>query len=298
MGHSDSEEENSNNSNSSDESSDDENSNEEEEEVELSDDSSSDSDSYIKGYRTSKHHPGKVKAHHWSYTGNCGPQFWHTLNPKYSIAKEGKQQSPINLENAKESEGVDIHYSYEASPISIINNGHTIQVNYAAGSILTAAGVEYELKQFHFHLPSEHTIEGNHTAMECHLVHQNNETKKLAVLGVFIELGAHNDVIDDVWNNLPPKMKRGKGHGEPEIVNIPKNINVSDLLPADKTLYRYSGSLTTPPCSEGVYWLLLKEPIQFDKQQIRTFKKIFRHNNRPTQEINERNIWISDELLD
>ena len=239
-----------------------------------------------------------LKAHHWTYTGNCGPEFWHTLNPKYAIAKEGVQQSPINLEDAKESKGVDIKYSYNDSPIEIINNGHTIQVNYAPGSTLTAAGKEYELKQFHFHTPSEHTIENAHTQMECHLVHQNLATKELAVLGLFIKAGAHNDIIDDVWENLPPKLKRGKGHGEPQVVSIPKTINVADLLPLEKTLYRYSGSLTTPPCSEGVYWLLLKEPIEFDKNQIRTFKKLFRFNNRPTQPLHERDIWIADELLD
>lgn len=170
-------------------------------------------------------------------------------------------------------------------------------MNYQPGSTLTANGETYELKQFHFHLPSEHTVDGDHRAMEMHLVHAKS-TGELAVLGVFIEAGEDNAVLAPVWNEFPHRPKPAEGEKEvpPEHVTIEGTINAADLLPTERIMYRYPGSLTTPPCSEGVYWLVLKDPIQLGTDQIKKFKKIFKFNNRPVQSLYDRKLCCGDVL--
>merc|ERR1711879_231591 len=262
---------------------------------EYSEDSDSDSESYLRGYRVGKNSK-KVHASHWAYEGPHGPEHWGELKPSYAVAKTGTCQSPIDLTNAESSDGVEVSYNYKNSSMTVLNNGHTIQNNYAPGSTLTINGAAYELKQFHFHLPSEHTVDGQHRAMEMHLVHAN-AGGQLAVLGVFIEEGEENQILAPIWNSLPPRPSNHSAAGTPPpTVVVPGEICASQLLPAENTMFRYSGSLTTPPCTEGVYWLVLQEPIHMGRAQITKFRKMFRFNNRPVQNINDRCLNTGDQL--
>lgn len=163
-----------------------------------------------------------------------------------------------------------------------INNGHTIQINYAGADTLTIGNDSYALVQYHFHDPSEHTVNGKHSPMEMHLVHQS-AAGKLAVVGVLIDEGAHNKAFDPVWANLP-KQKGMETHYSAV------TVDVDGLLPAVRTSYRYDGSLTTPPCSEGVSWIVMSTPIQLSAAQIGVFMQLIRDNNRPTQPLNGRGV--------
>jgi len=168
--------------------------------------------------------------------------------------------------------------------VDVIDNGHTIQVNYDAGSTVVVDGTSYELKQYHFHAPSEHTVDGQHFPMEMHLVHQS-PGGKLAVLGVFIDEGDHNAAFEPVLSNLPDEV------GE-EIHHENVTVNIDDLIPPSPTTYRYPGSLTTPPCSEGVSWFVDIEPIELSAEQIAQFKANFYGNNRPVQPLNDRTVFV------
>ena len=161
-----------------------------------------------------------------------------------------------------------------------INNGHTIQVNYSEGDTLTVGDSAYQLAQYHFHAPSEHTIDGRHFPMEMHMVHTNADGH-LAVIGVLIVEGAHNPAFDPIWTNLPAKT--GTEHHLEHI-----KVDVDSLLPVERTTYRYDGSLTTPPCSEGVKWFVMTNPIALSKAQIAAFTVLFPHNVRPVQPLNGR----------
>jgi len=165
----------------------------------------------------------------------------------------------------------------------VVNNGHTIQVNYNEGSSIKVDGMTFELKQFHFHGPSEHTINGQYFELEMHLVHQSADGS-LAVVGVLIREGAENPAFAPFSDHLPTKS--GEEYSSQD------TINADDLLPASRLSYRYSGSLTTPPCSEGVKWLVLTTPIEMSGTQIASFKDIIQNNNRPVQPHNGRDIMI------
>lgn len=222
------------------------------------------------------------KAHpHWAYEGEGGPADWGHISKEYKACSEGKNQSPIDIKGAKEEDLSDISVNYKPSKLDIINNGHTVQVNYDKGSVATIDGVEYDLVQFHFHAPSEHTVDGKPFPIENHLVHKNAKGE-LAVIGVLIEEGAENPAYSDVMKNLPAKADSKK--------TVDVEVDAGALLPKDMTFFRYSGSLTTPPCSEGVKWSVLKTPVQLSKAQIDAFKSIFKMNARPIQPVNEREV--------
>ena len=174
--------------------------------------------------------------------------------------------------------------SYHETTLEILNNGHTIEDDYHGGGTLTVDGHAYKLAQFHFHSPSEHTIDGKHAPMEMHLVHKD-AAGKLAVIGVLIEEGAANPELAPLRKHMPTKPGRRDRRGRP--------VNASRLLPASLASYRYSGSLTTPPCSEQVAWFVLQRPIQASKEQIAAFRKVISGNNRPTQPLNGRTITAS-----
>jgi len=228
----------------------------------------------------------KGHAHIWSYEGETGPNRWGELSPEFTLCSEGKTQSPIDITGGAKGDIKDLVFRYSENPqIEIVNNGHTIQINYGEGSAVTVNGEEYELKQFHFHTPSEHTLKGNYRDMELHLVHKNKEGK-LAVVGVFIKKGGNNKALDKFWANMPKEADTK--------TEVRASFNAAELLPADKGYYRYAGSLTTPPCSESVVWLVLKDPIEVSGAQIEAFRKIFDNNNRPVQPINEREVIIKD----
>lgn len=216
----------------------------------------------------------------WGYIGEKGPENWSSLSDEYNICQAGKNQSPVNLESTVDADLTPLEINYQDSPLRIINNGHTIQVNYQPGSFLTIDDERYELLQFHFHHPSEHKIEGEALPMELHLVHKG-EKGNLAVIGVFLKEGQSNPTLQKIWQQMPTRQGREK--------NISKvNINASDLLPEDKDYYRYFGSLTTPPCSETVNWIVLKEPVEISNPQVQKFAQVFPMNARPIQLVKRR----------
>ena len=227
------------------------------------------------------------EAPHFCYEGHCGPENWGELSPDWHVCKDGLKQSPINVYEMREARLPRLNISYQATPLKIKNNGHTIQVNYAEGSTLTVGGVTYRLLQFHFHTPSEHLKNGRTYPMEAHLVHINDQGQ-LGVLGVFLKEGdADNAFLKPIFDNMPAT------EGEVEIEG--KSLNVANLLPREREYYNYTGSLTTPPCSEGVNWMVLDDAVRVSRHQIEQFKALFEHNARPEQALNGRTIRSSDD---
>jgi carbonic anhydrase len=211
------------------------------------------------------------------------------LNPDWALCAGGKAQSPVDLSGARQQKSDAMKLAFPAANLRIIHqthvldaidNGHTIQINYDSGETFKIGNESYELRQYHFHSPSEHTVNGRHYPMEMHLVHLSKD-KKIAVIGVFIEEGRHNSAFDAIWSNLPQKTGQ-----EVHIENV--QVDIDDMLPGNKTTYRYSGSLTTPPCSEDVRWFVYAEPIELSRDQIKAFRNIFHGNYRPIQPLNNR----------
>jgi carbonic anhydrase len=189
------------------------------------------------------------------------------------------------MKGAKKADLPALRFSYNAVPLNIIDNGHTIQINYAPGSTLTVGDKTYTLKQFHFHHPSEEHINGHGYDMVAHLVHAD-EQGHLAVVAVLLKKGSSNALIETLWKNLPSDKEKAL-----EIPGV--TVNVKDLLPAHHAYYTFAGSLTTPPCSEGVTWYVLKEPTALSNEQIADFAKIYPLNARPIQPTNGRELLES-----
>lgn len=224
---------------------------------------------------------GKPAEHHdWSYGEHGGPADWHKANP---ICKEGKAQSPINIhtKGKHKAAGKDlprIGFQWAKAKGHLVNNGHTIQVNLDPGSSIDVSGTKYDLLQFHFHTPSEHLLDGHHTAMEVHFVHKT-AGGKLGVVGLFMdEQGAASAALKPVLAAI---------HTPGEIA-----VNLPAILPKKHLYYTYAGSLTTPPCAEGVHWMVLKEHLHVSAAQVKEFKKLFKHNARPAQELNDRAVVV------
>lgn len=215
----------------------------------------------------------------WDYAGEKGPEHWSTLAPEFS-ACAGRNQSPIDLDNFIEAELPPITFDYHAGGREVVNTGHSIQVNYDAGSSISLDGIVFQLKQFHFHTPSENQIDGKSFPMEAHFVHVD-PTGSPAVVALMFEQGDRNPALDEVWKQIPPR----EGGHQPLL----PAVAAADLLPANRDYYRYSGSMTTPPCSEGVRWLVLKQPITASARQLRALTKRLGHpNNRPVQPVGAR----------
>src|SRR5215813_7599717 len=221
---------------------------------------------------------------HWSYGGSTGPAKWASLEKEFSACGLGKAQSPIDIRDAavKRADLPAIGFDYKPSPLKIVDNGHTVQVSYAPGSSITADGKRYELLQFHFHKPSEEKVNGRSYAMVAHLVHKDADGK-LAVVAVLLGHGQENALIRTLWANLPKEKEK-----EVEAASVA--INAADLLPKDRAYYTFTGSLTTPPCSEGVTWLVLKHPTSVSGDEVNRFGKLYQMNARPTQPLNGREI--------
>lgn len=228
------------------------------------------------------HASGKA---HWGYQGHEGPAHWGELNHDYHMCKEGKKQSPINVTGAHKSKLGKISFSYNASAKEIVNNGHTIQINMNKGSSITVAGKTYNLLQFHFHSPSEHEVNGKHADMVAHFVHQAKDGQ-LGVIGVMFNKGKENTTLAKLWSKLP------KHHGDKKSLASTK-VDISQLLPSNKAYYNYSGSLTTPPCSEGVNWMVLQAQGSVSENQVNAFTAIFSKSIRPIQALNGRAIKVS-----
>ena len=217
-------------------------------------------------------------AHHWSYSGNEGPDHWG------ETCAAGRSQSPIDIRTASASrkKAPPLVFSYRPTPLHIIDNGHSIQVDVDPGSTLSAGGSRLPLVQFHFHRPSEEAIDGRHSAMVVHLVHRD-AAGNLAVVAVLLREGLANPLIATLWKNLP--KRQGHEDSPPGVV-----IDPSQLLPADRSYFSYVGSLTTPPCTEGVRWFVLKSPVTVSSAEIGTFAKLYPANARPLQPANGREV--------
>jgi carbonic anhydrase len=214
---------------------------------------------------------------HWTYSGEEGPEAWGDLATEYALCKTGKSQSPIDFTYAVTHSG-GITMSYQPTHVNMVNNGHTIQVNYDPGSYMELDGVRYDLLQFHFHAPSEHTENGTTATMELHLVHKSAEGN-LAVVGLMLDAGADNAVLAKFWDKIPTK---------PEAITLTDTINIAEALPTASPYYSYSGSLTTPPCSEGVKWTVLDDRGQVSPAQVQSFMTIIGMDARPVQPLNDR----------
>jgi len=228
------------------------------------------------------HAHGHNKAH-WGYTGMEAPQYWHQLSEEFALCGSGKNQSPIDLRDASAigTQGLpDLDIRYRDVPLKVINNGHTVQVNYPLGSYIKIGGKRYELLQYHFHTPSEHQKEGFNYPMEVHLVHSDGNGN-LAVIGVLFQEGQHNRYLDILLKRLPKEV------GKQEI-DTKYGLNPVHFIPNNTDFYKYSGSLTTPPCSEGVYWMVFKEPIEASVLQIQKMNEMMGENARPVNPLHSR----------
>ncbi len=222
---------------------------------------------------------------HWGYTGHGNPSEWGELSEKYKMCSEGKNQSPINIvvKDSKDTDLKDIVFSYGAHSNSLINNGHSVQVNIDAGSSIMIDGITFQLKQFHFHSPSENQIDGKNFPLEAHFVHLDKDGN-IAVVALMFQEGESNGALEKIWSKLPLKV-------EEKTALTLSSDDVNALLPKTKEYYRFSGSLTTPPCSEGVRWFVLKTPVTISKEQVEKFTHTMHHpNNRPIQKINARKV--------
>jgi carbonic anhydrase len=227
---------------------------------------------------------GAGKPVQWTYGGPNGPAKWGALDPAFETCKLGELQSPIDIPATGPRVGdlPSLLFDYKPAPLKIIDTGHTIQVNYTPGSFLMVSGKKYELVQFHFHKPSEEKIAGKGHDMVVHLVHQGPDGKH-GVVAVFLDAGEENKLLRAVWDNLP------KDKDSEKIVDG-VTINALQLLPKNKGYYTFSGSLTTPPCSEDVTWFVLKTPVTVAPDGIARFGKLYPMNARPVQPINGRDI--------
>ncbi|MBF0092960.1 MAG: carbonic anhydrase family protein [Alphaproteobacteria bacterium] len=217
---------------------------------------------------------------HWSYEGERGPAAWGKLTPEFSACAAGQTQSPINIADAESAEMVPITPRYRVSPLDAVYDGRMVQVNVAAGSSVAIGDRTYRLLTYHFHTPSEHLVDGRAYPMEIHFVHKN-DAGEWAVLGVLVEPGEANLAAQEVWDNLPSKPGV---HARQERILV----NARDLMPETLGYYRYTGSLTTPPCREGVNWFVLKTPMQFSAEQIKQISDVMGRNARPVQERHNR----------
>ncbi len=220
------------------------------------------------------------KEKHWSYKGAHGPSHWGDINPEFGMCKTGQSQSPVNLVWTKPVPNGTLLLSYKPTHYSIIDNGHTIQVDFPAGLSSNIRGDRYELLQLHFHATSEHTISGKSFPAEIHFVHKNDKGQ-LAVIGVMVKEGEKNKFVDQLWGKIPSK----KGQ---KLLDQMNPFNPADLMPKTKTYYNYTGSLTTPPCSEGVNWNVLNTPITMSQIQLAFFNTYYTKTNRPIQKLNAR----------
>ncbi len=215
----------------------------------------------------------------WGYEGETGPANWHRLDPAFRMCGEGRNQSPVNIAGAIKAELAPLKFMENGRVAGLVHNGHTVKATVEGDAGIEVDGRRFVLKQFHFHAPSENAVDGKLYPMEIHFVHADKDGN-LAVVGVFVKKGAENAELSRLWKALPQKK------GEK---TVPENAAATALLPKDRTYYRFNGSLTTPPCTEGVRWFVLKTPIEASEAQIKAFETVMGHaNNRPVQPLNAR----------
>jgi carbonic anhydrase len=222
---------------------------------------------------------------HWSYEGAGGPERWGRMKPEFAKCSTGSRQSPIDIRDGIKVSLDAVAFDYKPSAFRVLDTGHTVQVNVDPGSSIEVLGRRYELLQFHFHRPSEERIDGKRFDMVVHLVHKDLEGR-LAVVAVLLERGSALPIVQGVWNNLPLEK------GEEVAAKLP--LDLGALLPAERSYFTYMGSLTTPPCSEGVLWMVMKNPVQVSAEQIGIFSRLYPMNARPVQSASGRLIKESN----
>ncbi len=222
---------------------------------------------------------------HWSYEGDSAPQYWGKLDGSYAACATGMQQSPIDINTGKIAKGTlpPLQFHYQSGPATITNNGHAIQVTPGRGGSITLDNKDYQLVQFHFHAPSEEKINGKPADMVVHLVHKAADGA-LAVVAVLIETGAENPALAPIFAAMPAQANT--------TITLNTPVNPATLLPAKASYYHYKGSLTTPPCSEGVSWQIMTTPITLSPQQLNNFHQIYPMNARPVQPLNGRPVTL------
>lgn len=226
---------------------------------------------------------------HWGYDGEAGPEHWGELSADFKTCEIGTKQTPIDLTGTIKAEtGKPLAIDYHAVAGRVLNNGHTVQVNVAKGCGCVIDGERFDLLQFHFHHPSEHLLSGQAQEMEAHFVHKSAGSK-LAVIGVFVRKGARNAALEPVFSKMPAAA------GPEEA--LAEAFDPSRLFPeaagnADRPFYRYMGSLTTPPCTEGLVWTVFKDPIEASEDQIKQFSALFPNNARPVMQLNRRKLML------
>jgi carbonic anhydrase len=226
----------------------------------------------------------------WTYEGATGADHWSKLDPDYAACNAGQEQSPIDIQNAEKAELPTLQFEYKSGPLKyLINNGHTIRVNYhdapGSGNFLIVGDKRYQLTQFHFHHPSEEYIHGQPYAMVVHFMHQSSDGK-VAGVAVLLKAGRANPTVQQVWEHMPKTESK-----EEEIAGV--EVNPAGLLPHDTGYYTYMGSLTAPPCTEGVTWFVLKTPAEISAEQIRAFAELYPHDVRPPQPLHGRVVKAS-----
>lgn len=238
------------------------------------------------GHAPSAHAPsGHGGLPHWSYQGADGPEGWAELAPEFATCARGQRQSPIDIREGIRVELDPLRFDYQPVSFGVIDNGHTIQVNVAPGNAIEVSGRRYDLVQFHFHRPSEERINGRQFDMDVHLVHKDPQGR-LAVVAVLIQQGRQHPLIQAIWNNLPlEKHEEQRAQG---------TLDLAQLLPEDRRYYTYMGSLTTPPCSEGVLWMVFKQPVTIAPEQLAIFSRLYPMNARPIQPASNRLIKESN----
>ena len=227
---------------------------------------------------------GKV---HWGYEGEGDPSVWSELSPDFAACGAGAEQSPIDIptDEAIAAEFEPVAISWNAFTPEVVNNGHTIQINTnGQGGFAEVAGVRYDLLQYHFHAASEHTIDGEHGALEVHFVHKS-DAGDLLVVGALIEEGEENPALSKLWPLAPGEEGSAMGASA---------VDPLALVPDDGDAYRYAGSLTTPPCTEIVTWNVMVAPITASEAQIAAFTELYPHNNRPVQPLGRRFVLVSE----
>lgn len=224
-------------------------------------------------------------AAHWDYKGATGPAAWGGLKPEFSLCSVGQRQSPIDIKGGLAVDLEPVRFEYQASRFGVVDNGHTVQVNLAGGNFIDVGGKRFELMQFHFHRPSEERIDGRQFEMSLHLVHKDDQGR-LAVVALLFEKGPANPTLQKVWNNLPLERNEENAARAP--------LELAALLPTDRRYFTYMGSLTTPPCSEGVQWIVMRQPVTLTPDQIEIFARIYPMNARPVQQAAGRRIMQSN----
>ncbi len=233
----------------------------------------------VKNATITKSEKAATEKPHWEYAGEHGPNHWVEVSDDFAMCAAGKLQSPFNISADITAKLPALGLNYQAAPMKIINNGHTIQADQTGGGTLNVDGKTYDLLQFHFHTGSEYAIDGKSYPLEVHFVHVS-DAGELAVVGVMFEEGDANTELAKIWENMPANKGGNTVDGQ--------SINALNLLPDSKKYYRFMGSLTTPPCSEGVNWHMMSEPITASAEQIAEFREIYPMNARPLQKENNR----------